>query len=152
MVIIGLVAHVQFSVLAQNIDMPLDTNMTNDTLQINFFVPSSDVFVEQDSRVDTLLAIHKIINSVDTLMAGYRVQIFFAGGNFSKDKAQQELDEFVLEYEGYKAYLSFKAPYYRVRVGDFRTVLEATAFLKRIEQAYPSAFIVEDKICFPSIE
>ncbi len=148
---LALVVCMQLSTYAQNIDMLSDSSMTNDSVQLNTFVASSDVFVVQDTKVDTLLAMHKIINSVDTLIPGYRVQIFFAGGNFSKDKAQQKLDEFVLEYEGHKAYLSFKAPYYRVRVGNFRTVLEATDFLKRIDQAYPSAFIVEDKICFPSI-
>ncbi|PID88911.1 MAG: hypothetical protein CSB02_00225 [Bacteroidia bacterium] len=119
---LALVACVQLDAYTQNFDMPFDNNTTNDSLQSNTFITSSDVFVVQDTKVDTLLAMHKIINSVDTLIEGYRVQIFFAGGNFSKDKAQQKLDEFVLEHEAHKAYLSFKAPYYRVRVGDFRTV------------------------------
>lgn len=108
-------------------------------------------FVVQDSRVDSLLAMHRAINSMDTLIPGYRVQIFFAGGNFSKDKAMKKLNTFNEAYPSQKAYLSFKAPYYRVRVGDFRTALEATAFLKKIEKTYPSAFITEDRICFPKL-
>ncbi len=110
-----------------------------------------DSFLKQSSQIDSLVAMHKAINSIDTLIPGYRVQIFFAGGNFSKNKSIKKLEEFKTQHQEHKAYLSFKAPYYRVRVGDFRTNLQATAFLKEIERDYPSAFIVEDMICFPKI-
>lgn len=112
---------------------------------------SQDDFVRQAPQIDSLLTMHKIINSIDTLVPGYRIQIFFVGGNFSKDKALEKAKEFTDKHPSQKAYLSFKAPYYRVRIGDFRNALEATAFLKKIEDSYPAAFIVKDKICFPPI-
>jgi hypothetical protein len=38
-----------------------------------------------------------------------------------------------------------------VRVGDYRTRLEAEAFLKRISGNYPNAFVVKDEIDFPKL-
>jgi hypothetical protein len=49
-------------------------------------------------------------------------------------------------YPEVSAYLTFKAPYYRVRVGDFRTKLEAEGFLFQLATNYPNAFTVPDRI------
>ena len=39
--------------------------------------------------------------------------------------------------------------YYRVRVGDFRTRLEAEKFLRKISRKYPGAWVIQDYINFP---
>jgi hypothetical protein len=106
-------------------------------------------FIESDSRLDSLLTLHKKINQIDTLVPGYRVQIFFESGNYSKDKALETAEVFAENFPNIRYYLSFKEPYYRLRVGDFRTLIEAKGFLNQIIQIYPSAFEVKDNIYFP---
>ena len=49
-------------------------------------------------------------------------------------------------------YLIFQEPYYKVRIGDYRTKMEAEKFLNEIEQDYPNAFVVQDEINFPSLD
>jgi hypothetical protein len=56
------------------------------------------------------------------------------------------LSRFSGQYPEIRAYLSFKEPYYRVRVGDFRTRLEAEGFMKSVKTEYPNAFATADKI------
>lgn len=107
--------------------------------------------IYQDSRVDSLILLHQKINSQDSLVSGYRIQIFFESGNYSKDKALEIAEEFAENYPNIRYYLSFDEPYYRIRVGDFRTLIEAKGFLKKIIYTYPSAFEVKDRIYFPTL-
>jgi len=108
-------------------------------------------FIKQNQRVDSLLVLHKRINSVDSLVAGYRIQIFFESGNFSKKSALETADEFHELYPEMRYYLSFNEPYYRIRVGDFRTLIEAKGFLVKLLYKYPSAFEVKDLVYFPPL-
>jgi hypothetical protein len=110
---------------------------------------SQEISLKQDPRVDSLLVLHKKINSIDSLVPGYRVQIFFESGNYSKDLALKTAEAFSEQYPNTRYYLSFDEPYYRIRVGDFRTLIEAKGFLNKIINTYPSAFEVKDLIYFP---
>jgi hypothetical protein len=53
------------------------------------------------------------------------------------------------KYSDANGYLTFDEPYYRVRVGDFRTRLEAEKFLRKISRKYPGAWVIQDYINFP---
>jgi len=116
------------------------------------FLQAQNSFIIQDQRVDSLINLHKQINSMDSLVPGYRVQIFFESGNFSKDQAIKTAEDFKESYPNIRYYLSFSEPYYRIRVGDFRTLIEAKGFLMSIISKYPAAFEVEDRIYFPPLE
>lgn len=116
-----------------------------------FVLFAQDHFIQQDSRLDSLLILHKRINSLDSLVPGYRVQIFFESGNYSKDLAMETAEKFQEKYTEIGYYLSFSEPYYRIRVGDFRTIIEAKGFLKQIINDYPAAFEVKDKIYNPPL-
>jgi hypothetical protein len=114
--------------------------------------------IVKDTRIDTLCAMHKEINSVlseninDDGIEGYRIQIFFDSGNNSKARANDVIAAFIERYPEVSAYISFKEPYYRVRVGDFRTKLQALGFLHKIIGVYPNAWIIKSKISFPDLE
>lgn len=102
--------------------------------------------VDKDSRVDRLIEKHRQFNQANPGVDGFRVQIFFDSGNNSKKSAQTVREKFMELYPDVAAYLTFKAPYYRVRVGDFRTKLEAEGFLFQLATAYPNAFTVPDRV------
>lgn len=110
------------------------------------------VQIIQDSRVDTLMKIFEEKNEMHPTISGSRVEIFFEAGNYSKQKAMEAKSGFVQKYTEVPSYLIFHQPYYKVRVGDFRTKMEAQAFLKEIEKDYPNAFVVPDEINFPGLD
>ena len=103
-------------------------------------------YVNRDARIDRLLEKHRQYNQSNPGVDGFRVQIFFDSGNNSKKAAQTSRERFMEVYPEVSAYLTFKAPYYRVRVGDFRTKLEAEGFLFQLATNYPNAFTVPDRI------
>lgn len=79
---------------------------------------------------------------------GYRVQIYF--GN--RDTAREKRSEFLSNYPHHSAYISYLAPNFRLRVGDFRTRLESEKFKNEIARNYPGSYIVKDKIELPPLE
>jgi hypothetical protein len=106
----------------------------------------------QDKSVDLLVAKHIKINQNKGTISGYRVQIFSDSGNNSKTQAQAASDGFAAKFPNVNAYLTFKSPNYRVRVGDFRNRLDAQRFLSEITGDYPNAFIISDRINLPKVE
>ena len=106
----------------------------------------------QDEKVDLLVSKHIQINENSKGMNGYRIQVFFDSGTNSKIRATSVYDNFLVKYPDVGAYLTFKAPNYKVRVGDFRTKLDAQRFLNEILADYPNAWIIEDQINLPKVE
>ena len=51
----------------------------------------------------------------------------------------------MLDYPTVQAYIVFDEPNFKVKVGDFRTRLEAYAFLQQIKEVY-KGYIVRDNI------
>ncbi len=101
-----------------------------------------------DARIDTLLQLHELQNKKFPVIPGYRIQIYKESGNTALDKALTIRDKFEKRYN-VTAYITFNEPYYRVRVGDFRTRLEAIRFLEKIKRIYPLAWEIKDDIQIP---
>ena len=83
-------------------------------------------------------------NKVKTI-PGYRVQIGSFAGTSSKANAFALRDKFVEDYPEVQAYIVFDEPNFKVKVGDFRTRLEAYAFLQKIKEFY-KGYIAKDNI------
>jgi hypothetical protein len=99
----------------------------------------SNVSVIKDSRINEILSTYK---SSYTL-SGYRIQIF---SDNKKQPARDEKAKFLSLYSSVKAHEIYQQPYFKIRVGDFRTKLEAFKFQKEIQLQFPNCFIVKDEI------
>ena len=113
---------------------------------------SGTVTIYQDKLVDELVQKQVKLNEAGSNQDGYRIQIFSDSGNNSKTKAQTVMDEFLANHPEVKAYLAFKSPNYKVKVGDFRSRLDAIRYLNQINTDYPNAFIISDLINLPQFE
>lgn len=109
------------------------------------------VEIIQDDKLDELLNKHLYYCKNYRFIPGYRIQIFFDSGNNSKKGAMNIKASFITKYPEVEAYIIFQEPYYKVRVGDFRSRMEAEGFLEKIIDDYPNSYRVNDKINFPEI-
>jgi hypothetical protein len=115
------------------------------------------VVIIQDPVIDTILHKHIEANQAMLLNAdnhgidGYRIQIYEVSGTRSSSLAREVMSEFSEKYPTVPVYLSWQAPSFKVRVGDFRNRMEAEGFLSRIKRHYPIAWVIRDKIKFPDI-
>jgi len=108
------------------------------------------VTIHQDPRVNNITEfIGRNRESINgSKIDGYRIQIFFAE---SRTTAQSQKASFINSHGEHKAYLEYLAPNYRVRVGNFRTRLEAEALKQELISVYPTCIIISDKIELPVI-
>ena len=117
----------------------------------------STAVVITDPLVDSLVATYDAYrasldeNTDNKDIQGYRIQIFFDSGNYSGQRAEETKAEFEEEFEDVPAYISWRAPNYRVRVGDFRTRQDAEKALQKISRDYPNAWVIQCKINFPKL-
>lgn len=122
------------------------------TLQAQYeYENEGAVHITQDARIDSLMALHKELRSADSRFEGYRIQLFMESGNDAVQRAETFIQEFEEEYPEWPAYLSFGQPYYRVRIGNFRSRLEAEGALKSLKRQFQQAFITSDMINPPEL-
>ena len=87
----------------------------------------------------------------DSTIDGFRVQIFMELGNDALRHADSVRTKFSEKYPDIPIYLVFGQPYYRLRIGDFRTRLEAENMYQQIKKKYKNAFVTADRINLPYI-
>lgn len=100
---------------------------------------------------DNIISKHININQKAKGMPGFRIQVFFASGKEAKNQAFKIKNEIRNLYPQHEAYIIYEEPFFKLRIGDFRTKIEAYKLFKKIQESYPSAFIVEDLISFPNL-
>jgi hypothetical protein len=79
---------------------------------------------------------------------GWRVQLMF---KTKKKEIQQLKITFIKLYPEIPAYLEYDSPYYRVRVGNCRTKLEAIKIQHQISKNFPRAYPVPEIINFSQL-
>ncbi len=70
--------------------------------------------------------------------AGYRVQVFSDNRPAAKGEARTKGRAIAERFPSYRTYIKYTSPYWRLRVGDFRTRREAEDAAEAIRQAFPS--------------
>jgi hypothetical protein len=116
--------------------------------QIDIF---GQVVVYADDKVADILEKHITTNKNPSIgkLIGFCVQICFESGNNSREIAENKRREFWSKYPKVGAYVSFKEPNFRVRVGDFRTRMEAREFREKLLADFPQSFVVKDEVKYP---
>lgn len=89
------------------------------------------------------------LNSSKQSMPGYRVQIYFGA---QRSKANELRARFNSHFPDLNAVVSYHQPNFKVRVGDFRTRMEAQSKLEMIDKEFPGAFVVPDEIRLPALK
>ncbi len=119
-----------------------------------FFIPAlsfaqqtrGKVTVVKDPLIDTLIARRPYLGKTvgdDNTANGYRVQIFFGSDRQAAYNAQAKFQN---DYPEIKTYISYTEPNFKVRVGDFRSRLEAQKLQSELTGMFSTLFIVPEKI------
>jgi cell division septation protein DedD len=123
---------------------PEGKNSTERAVHDSVTLAKDTIRYKMDPAVEKQLEKKKELNrSKPPTIDGFRVQIY--AGN-SRQQAMQMRTEVLGAYPDYAAYLIYKQPTFRVRVGDFKTRFEAQKLLNELKAQYPSSFIVPDEV------
>lgn len=122
------------------------------------FAQRGEVTVTKDPLIDSLIAkrtaVYKTSGEIKpgkpiVSAYGYRVQIFY--GSDRREVFNQQ-SRFKGLYPKLNTYIVYKEPNYYVRVGDFRTRLEAQRLMSEIRPTFPTLFIFREKINAPQLD
>lgn len=115
-------------------------------------IVDSTLTINRDARLDSLIMRHRRINKQKDGFDGYRVQLFSGSGTDARQQANELRAEFIGLNPIIPAYLIYQAPNFKVRVGDFRTELEAIRLQRELSYQYPGGFVARDLVKFPQLE
>lgn len=122
------------------------------TFVTSFAQTKGSVTVIKDAKIDSLIAKSIELNQEaanGTLIStdGFRVQIFSGA---DRNEAYAEQARFKGMYPLIRTYISYVQPNYKIRVGDFRTRIEAEKLVNQLrQQQYKSLFIFSEQINLP---
>ncbi|MCE2495506.1 MAG: SPOR domain-containing protein [Flavobacteriales bacterium] len=79
---------------------------------------------------------------------GFRIQLYY--GNREEAVKLKAHYQDLLQTE--HVYVEYEQPYFKTKIGDFRTELEAERYMRAMGEHCSGCFIVRDDIEFPSIQ
>jgi len=79
---------------------------------------------------------------------GFRIQITSFSGVNSRTSIENTATQFKQQFPNVFCEITFSEPNFRLRVGNYRTKLEAYKALQRIAPQFPGAFVLKDQIDF----
>jgi hypothetical protein len=118
------------------------------------------VTIIKDPLIDSLIAKRIELNTkkptttnpagpIIVSQMGYRVQVFYG---LDRRETFSEQARFKELYPKLRTYITYKEPNYYLRVGDFRTRLEAQNLLNELRANFPTLFIFREKINAPDLD
>ena len=111
------------------------------------------LIVHQDDRLDILLRRFEEVQIKRNGMPGYRIQIYFGSGRTARNDAYEAKANFLTKFSDIQAYVLYQSPFYKVRVGDFRSKREAYDLLLKVQRTFPNAYITPiETINLPSLD
>ena len=99
--------------------------------------------VKEDTKIANLVVKYDEYNRKKEFTDGYRIQITYTDVRSDAYKSKGQMYK---DFPDIKSYVEYEEPSYKLRIGDFKTRLEATSFMQQVTPLYPGAFIVKDKI------
>ncbi|MEO0508209.1 MAG: SPOR domain-containing protein [Bacteroidota bacterium] len=94
------------------------------------------ITIEQDAKIDQLLNLYSQVNSN---IGHYQIQVGFG----SYQKAQNLKTRVESDFPGWYSKIEFESPTYRVRLGKFKTKLEAERKFLEVRKKYPEAMLLK---------
>jgi hypothetical protein len=115
-----------------------------------------NIAIRKDIRLDVLAAKQAEINKKAVFLNithanGFRIQVI---NSSNRDEANTIKAEMLRRFPEQKTYLLYKAPNFKVRVGNFLTQREAESTRKMIAALYPnrSIYLIADRVEFRPID
>jgi len=115
------------------------------------FCQSENIKIIKDQRIDGLVSKQSVVipPATSPQLSGYRIQLFFDNDRKLLDEARTK---FISLYPKIDTYVIYNSPNYFLKVGDFRTMLEAERIKSTLFREFPTCFITKELINLPRID
>lgn len=101
------------------------------------------IVVQPDSEVKTLLDAFVRVNSAETKVPGWRVQIL---ATTDRQRLESVESSFKLNYPSIPVDWMHTSPYYKLRAGAFQSKSEAERLKNTLSQQFDGVYLVKDQV------
>lgn len=102
-----------------------------------------NIEIIQDPKLNQIIEKRIAVNKSQTTMKGYRIQVYQGEQRTEAYNRQAKINS---QYKQLPTYVTYQAPDFRVRVGDFKTLREAQRYQQAMLKLFEGAFIIEENI------
>ena len=115
------------------------------------FSQENQIEIIKDYRIDALVKKQGEIIPPASVpqITGYRIQLFF---DIEKKAVDDARAKFISMYPKVDTYVTYTAPNYFLKVGNFRTHLEAEKVKTSVDKEFPTNYIIKELINLPRID
>lgn len=113
-----------------------DTKTANiiEALSATDSITHATVLIHQDKRIEALL-----LNKKSLTVSGFRVQVFSSNIQRTAKNNAFGIEKQILEvFPNQAVYVNYTSPFWKVRVGDFKTKTEAQNFRNQLIESLPA--------------
>lgn len=104
--------------------------------------------IKSPERLDSLVQAQIQKNKEANSISGYRLQLMQTTDRKKANEAKTTLLE---KYPDLDVYITFQAPNYKVRVGNYAKRIDCVTIYKVLLPDFPQSFMVSDKIELPEL-
>jgi hypothetical protein len=112
-------------------------------ISLGSIAQNDNVTYNQDRHITELADVYKTYNKKNDVTDGYRIQVAFSN---DRQEAYNNKSRLYKDLPNEKCYVEYEEPYYKLRIGDYMTRLEAYDKLRTVITKYPGAFVVRAKV------
>lgn len=105
------------------------------------YAQQGTVTIDQAAAIEQLLEFKKDLATVNF----YTIQIFSGSSGTARSEALSIKSEAATLFPDWSNYIEYEQPNYKIRVGNFRTRLEADKALVTVKKSFANAFILQPK-------
>ncbi|MCX6256797.1 MAG: SPOR domain-containing protein [Bacteroidia bacterium] len=110
------------------------------------------ITIFQDADAESLVLKNIELDQKHKGTCGYRLQIYSGTGNSARNEARQIQSKFISLFPEIQTYMIYQEPYFKIRVGDFRSKSEGLKTKKQIQTEFPDCyFVIENDMSYPKL-
>ncbi len=109
---------------------------------LSYAQETAKITIDSSPEIKKLIENKIAYNKTHQTQKGYRIQLFYG----SESGAINTRANFTSLFPNTATYIDYEAPDWKVKVGNFKTRLEADKALEEIKLAFGNAFVLKEKI------
>lgn len=102
------------------------------------------VRIVQELGVADMVKQHIEQNKKSPGIDGFRIQLYSGSGTSSRKEAEDVKSRMMSAFPNQKVYLTYNAPFWRVRAGNYRNKSESMQLFSQLRGIFPNCYPVKD--------
>ncbi|MCC5925388.1 MAG: SPOR domain-containing protein [Bacteroidetes bacterium] len=115
----------------------------------DFRIRPTDAFFSVENEIPEIFQPDSTLISESARNAGFRIQIISSQDVREVEELRRKFNQWIFEeipqYDP-ETYILFRQPFFRLRVGNFRSRAEAIEFNNIVKRKFPESWVVHDQI------